>query len=291
MNNKYINKFYFYIVFNILFFIFLILSCQNIYFKIVYANETSSYKFFSFEKSLLAVHKKRNPANKYWERAKREVDKAVLEILAQHRFELERGIKYYKLIQGNPLKKQVALTFDDGPHPDYTPKLLEILNKYNLKATFFLTGKMAEKYPELVKAEIKAGHNVGNHTYHHVNLTKIPEEIIAIEIKACGDVLKDIIHQPPHLFRPPGGDYDDEVARTAEALGYIMVLWTDNSHDYTNPRGKNIKERVLNQIENGGIILFHDGVEQTLEILPQIIEYLKHKGYEFVTIDEMIKNK
>jgi peptidoglycan-N-acetylglucosamine deacetylase len=229
--------------------------------------------------------------DKYFQNAKIEVDRSVLELMAQDQAELERGLKFSKLLRGNPGKKQIAITFDDGPHPAYTPQLLDILKKYNAKATFFVVGEMAEKAPELVKAEIAAGHNVGNHTYHHVNLTKVPEEDVAVEIKACGDVLKSITGKAPHLFRPPGGDYNKKVATVSEAEGYIMVLWTDDLGDYASPGDKTIETRLLDRLSNGGIILIHDGIQQTIDVLPQILEYLKKKGYETVTIDEMMKNK
>jgi len=229
--------------------------------------------------------------DKFWQKAKKEVDKSVVEILAQDQAELAKGIRHHKFLRGDPAKKEIALTFDDGPHPAYTPKILSVLKKYDVKATFFLVGEMAAQYPELVKAQFAAGHNIGNHTFHHVNLTKIPDEEVAVEIKACGEVLKNITGDAPHLFRPPGGDYDKEVAEVAEALGYTMVLWTDNPGDYESPGSKVIETRILDKISNGGIILIHDGVQQTVDRLPQILEYLMGKGYRFVTIDEMMGDK
>ena len=226
--------------------------------------------------------------DKYWANAKEEVDKSTLELFAQNQAEIEKGLKFAKFMQGDTSKKQIAITFDDGPHPAYTPKLLKILKKNNVKATFFLVGEMAEKYPDLVKAEKAAGHDVGNHTYHHVNLTKIPMEDVATEIKACGKVLQSITGRAPHLFRPPGGDYNKKVAEMAEAEGYTMILWTDDPGDYASPGDKAIKIRTLDRVSNGGIILIHDGVQQTVDVLPQIIKYLKDKGYELVTIDEMM---
>lgn len=232
----------------------------------------------------------RNETDKFWRNAKKEVDQNVLVLMAQDQAELERGLRYHKLIRGNATKKQIALTFDDGPHPRFTPQLLALLKKYDVKATFFVVGEQAEKYPDLIKAEVAAGHNVGNHTYHHVNLKKIPLEYVATEMKACGQVLKKITGTSPHLFRPPGGDYDHDVAKISEALGYTMVLWTDDPGDYAKPGDKVIEERLLARVSNGGIVLIHDGIQQTIDILPQFITYLKAQGYEFVTIDEMLKD-
>jgi len=157
-----------------------------------------------------------------------------------------------------------------------------------MSATFFIVGALAERHPELVKAEFLAGHDIGDHTYDHVNLTKIPTEEVAIEIEACGDILRTITGRRPHLFRPPGGDYNDRVAEAAEALGYTTVLWTDNAGDWLSPGQRVIERKVLGHISNGGIILMHDGVQQTIDILPQLITVLKKEGYEFVTVDQMM---
>jgi len=223
----------------------------------------------------------------YWQNARKEVYKSVLEILAQHQAELQRGLQYDKLIHGDPQKKQIALTFDDGPHPEYTPQILALLKQENIRTSFFLVGSQAEKYPELVRAQMAAGHSIGNHTYHHVSLPKIPEAYVAAEIKTCGDVLQSITGKAPDLFRPPGGDYNTQVAEAAEALGYTMVLWTDDPGDYASPGEQQILSRTLSDAGNGGIILLHDGIQQTVDVLPRIIETLKAQGYRFVTIDEM----
>lgn len=226
----------------------------------------------------------------YWQHARQEVYKSVLELMAQHQAELENNIRYHILLRGNPKKKQIALTFDDGPHPQFTRQILAILRQQQVKATFFVIGEMAEKYPDLVKAELADKHALGNHTYHHVNLTKILEPDVATEIKACGEAIERLTGKPIHLFRPPGGDYDQGVAEAAEALGYTTVLWTDDPGDYASPGAQVILQRTLKRASNGGIILIHDGVKQTLQILPQLITTLKKQGYSFVTIDELARH-
>jgi len=227
----------------------------------------------------------------YWRSAKEIAYKSVPELIAQHNDELARSARHRKLMHGPMAVKHIALTFDDGPHPKYTPRILEILRRYNVKATFFVVGFMAEKYPTLVKAELGGGHSVGNHTYHHVNLSKIPEAYVATEIKACGEVLASIGGRAPHLFRPPGGDYNESVAQVIDTLGYELILWTDDPGDYASPGEDVIVQRTLDAISPGGIILIHDGVQQTVDVLPTLIKELKARGYEFVTIDEMIKEK
>jgi len=226
-----------------------------------------------------------------WQSARREVYKSVPELLARREIEFERGCQHRKLFCGDGDRKEVAITFDDGPHPAYTPRLLAILKQYHAKATFFVVGERARQYPELIRAEVAAGHNVGNHTYHHVDLTKIPSEYVAAEVKACGSVIRHITGRAPHLFRPPGGNYDRQVASVADVLGYTMVLWSNDPGDYASPGGKVIESRVLGNIRGGSVILIHDGIEQTIEVLPRILKYLDDHGYECVTVDEMMQER
>ncbi len=223
----------------------------------------------------------------FWARAKEEIYRSPEELAAQHAREVRKGIIYNKLIRGNPHTKTVALTFDDGPHPQYTPQLLSILKREGVKATFFVVGEMAEQYRDLVRAEHEGGHLVGNHTFHHVNLTKIPSDQVRVEWQACQDVVKSITGEAPRFCRPPGGDYDVVVMRAAEAQGLTTVLWTDDPGDYASPGDLKIETRVLDHIGNGGIILIHDGVQQTVDVLPQIVEHLKRRGFRFVTVAEM----
>lgn len=224
----------------------------------------------------------------YWQRAKEEVYRSVPELLAQQQTELARGLRYRKFMHGDRTRKWIALTFDDGPHPQYTPRILDILQEHGVRATFFVVGKMAEEHPELLRRQAESGHSIGNHTYHHVNLTRIPIPDVAAEIKACGEVIRTITGKTPHLFRPPGGDYDRNVAEVAEALGYWIVLWTDDPGDYANPPEKELRQKLFSRLSNGGIILLHDGVAETIDLLPELIQYLKSQGYELVTIDEML---
>lgn len=227
----------------------------------------------------------------YWKSAKEDVYKSALQIINKHEADLKRGLKWHVFLRGNPRIKHLALTFDDGPHPQYTPALLKILEHYHVKATFFLVGEVAEAHPDLVGAEVAAGHCIANHTYHHVKLTRVPPDMVVTEIKACGEVLKAITGKAPRFFRPPGGDYNDQVLEVAEALGYDTILWTDDPGDYASPGAKNIEGYIFAKVSNGGIILIHDGIQQTIDALPKILDYLQDRGFEFVTIDEMVQEK
>lgn len=228
-----------------------------------------------------------NDQDKYWIGSYKEVYKNADELNAST---TGRRVPA-QLARGPVTGRQIALTFDDGPHPAYTPQILRILRQNHVRATFFVVGMMAEQYPKLIKAELGGGHAVGNHTYHHVNLTRIPPKYVATEIDACGDVLEAISGARPHLFRPPGGDYNGQVAHISHKLGYTMVLWTDDPGDYASPGTGTIDRRTLDKISDGGIILIHDGVQETVNLLPRLIQELKARGFVFVTIDEWLRDR
>ncbi|MEI7577221.1 MAG: polysaccharide deacetylase family protein [Armatimonadota bacterium] len=231
-----------------------------------------------------AVPERQDP---YWIRAQQEVYRSPEELEAQDVREKRRGLTLAKLSRGNPREKVLALTFDDGPHPEFTLKLLEILKAENVVATFFVIGKMVEKHPELVKALDDAGMEVANHTFSHVTLTKIPYEEIVTEYRANNELVEKITNKRMKYCRPPGGDYDADVIAAASAEKLKTVLWTDDPGDYASPGGNVIEQRTLSKLSNGGVILLHDGVDQTLQMLPQIIQYAKKQGYRFVSVSEL----
>ena len=228
--------------------------------------------------------------DRFWMRAQQEVYKSQGELLAQNEREMRKGMNYRKLIRGNPNDQAIALTFDDGPHPQYSYQLLAILQRYRVKATFFVVGKMAEQYPEIIRAEQASGHLIGNHTYHHVDLTKIPVDEVETEWLACNDVVQAITGNRIHFCRPPGGDYDTQVITAAMRSGLTTVLWTDDPGDYASPGEVTIEQRALRRIGNGGIVLLHDGNPQTIDVLPQIIERFQRDGFHFLTVDAMARS-
>ena len=230
-------------------------------------------------------------ADKFWQQAEKEIYKPVISLQFQQYKERNQNIFYTKLMRGDPEDKKIALTFDDGPHPKFTPQILAVLKKYHIKATFFVVGRLAEQYPDLIKSEAAAGNLVGNHTYDHVMLTKLTAENVQLEWQTCSNVLKSIIGKPTHFCRPPGGDYNHTVITAAMKQRLTTVLWTDDPGDYASPGDSVILDRTLGRVENGGIILLHDGVQQTIDVLPQIIQTLQKRGYKFVRVDEMVQDK
>ncbi|MDF2962521.1 MAG: chitooligosaccharide deacetylase [Paenibacillus sp.] len=191
-------------------------------------------------------------------------------------------------------EKVIALTFDDGPDPEDTPQILELLKQYDAKATFFIIGEKAEAYPGLVSREAAEGHELANHTYHHIYFNRsVPENKISEEISLAEESIYKLSGQKPHLFRPPGGYYNEALVRAARKAGYMVVMWSWhlNTRDWDTPGVAKITNTVLNNAKNGDIVLFHDYVEgktETVEALKQILPELKSRGYRFITISELL---
>lgn len=194
--------------------------------------------------------------------------------------------------------KYLTLTFDDGPHPLYTPEVLDILKEKEVEATFFLVGKHVKKYPEIVKRIINEGHTVGNHTYSHRSLIPLSREKTDFEIIETEKVIREIIGEKPTLFRPPRGVYSDYSRELLMDNRYTMVLWDVSSQDWRELRYNNIVTNIINNVQNGSVILFHDSGDiitssggdrrNTVRALPLIIDQLRAQGYDFITVDEML---
>jgi len=205
--------------------------------------------------------------------------------------DLPRGAYFRpKLFHGNKHEKLLALTFDDGPRPQYTPRLLKVLEKLDVQATFFVVGKMANKYPNLVKKIRAAGHVVANHSYSHPTLSRLSIEDIKTELVANNMLIEKITGKKPIFFRPPGGQVNADVIKAAEECGLITVFWTNDPGDYAQPGTKVLLDKTLEHIGPGGIIVFHDGPEETLDILPALVSICRDNGYHFVTMNEMLES-
>jgi peptidoglycan/xylan/chitin deacetylase (PgdA/CDA1 family) len=214
----------------------------------------------------------------------------LVEIKAQDDAERERGIKLLKVITGDPQLPYIALTFDDGPHGPITNKMLDLLRHLKVPATFFLVGKQIAVYPEIVQRMVVEGHEIGNHTYNHYRLPHIPLEEVAPELNRTRDLVYSLIGSRIRLFRPPGGEYNAAVQRVAEQNGYATILWTDDPGDFEAGRTpKQIEGFVKRDITPGGIILLHDGIPATMKALPEIVSYLRLRGFIFVTVSELIQ--
>lgn len=196
--------------------------------------------------------------------------------------------------KGTKNQKVIALSFDDGPHPKYTIEILDILKEYDIKATFFVLGVHAEKYPHIIKRQVREGHEIGNHSYSHIDMRRATKKEIREEFEKTQEIIYSIANVRPKVFRPPYGNYNKEVVEIITSNDIPIVLWTfyQDSKDWSNPGVDSIIETTLSKVQNGDIILFHDYVykneSHTVKALKTIIPKLIEEGYEFVTVSELL---
>jgi peptidoglycan/xylan/chitin deacetylase (PgdA/CDA1 family) len=183
--------------------------------------------------------------------------------------------------------KYVALTFDDGPDPAYTPLILDVLAKYDAKATFFEVGQNVAKHPALTKRIHAAGHSVQNHTWTHADLRPLSAAGFRQQVTSTDQAIRAQTGGTPTCLRPPYGGVNSTVTKRAKALGKELVVWDIDSRDWTKPGTAAIVKRVVGGVHNGSVILMHDGGgnrSQTVAALPTILKALKAQGYGFRTI-------
>ncbi|MBR5515799.1 MAG: polysaccharide deacetylase family protein [Clostridia bacterium] len=188
-------------------------------------------------------------------------------------------------------QKQIAFTFDDGPHYKYTAEILDILNKYNVKATFFTVGSNIERFPEIAEREHREGHQVANHTFSHRHMKELDENELTKEILKCESLIYNS-DDYPKFFRPPEGVLSEENVKVIKELGYTPVLWDIDTKDWAHASVENIVENVLKNAKDGSVVLFHDfvsGTSSTPKAIDILIPKLKEMGYRFVTVSEMKK--
>lgn len=182
-------------------------------------------------------------------------------------------------------KKKVALTFDDGPHPHYTEQLLDGLKKRGVKATFFVTGEHAELHPELIKRMSEEGHLVGNHTYSHIQLKSGNKEAFRDELIKTNEIITGITGEEVLYVRPPYGSWDKSFE---SELNMFPVLWTVDTLDWCSRNVDRITEKVVLKVRENDIILMHDYYPTTITAALEVVDELLEKGYEFVTVDEIL---
>lgn len=189
-----------------------------------------------------------------------------------------------------------ALSFDDGPSRRNTPRLLDLLERHDCRATFFVLGKHVHRSPHLLKRIAAAGHEIGNHTYHHPYLTLCPNWLIRREVEQAGRIIEQIVGERPSLFRPPAGWFNQRTLRVVEDLGYSTVLGDVYPRDPRRPGVQRIVDEVLGRVQPGSIVILHDGStwgdldrSQTLEAVDQIIPQLGDRGLRLVTVSELLE--
>jgi peptidoglycan/xylan/chitin deacetylase (PgdA/CDA1 family) len=183
-----------------------------------------------------------------------------------------------------PVPGVVYLTFDDGPTPAWTPRVLELLARHRAQATFFVVGRQATAHPELVRQAWAAGHGVGNHTWSHRRLTRLGVGALEAEVGATSVAIQRATGAPVHCLRPPHGTVDAATAGRARALGLRLVMWDVDSNDWRRPGAGVIAGRVLGRVRSGDVVLLHDGGgdrSQTLAALQQVLSSLSARGFRF----------
>ena len=196
-----------------------------------------------------------------------------------------RELPIYSVARDN---KCVSLTFDAAWGNEDTELLIDILGRYDVKATFFLVGEWVDRYPKSVLALHEAGHETMSHSDDHAHFNKLSESKIIENLGACNDKIEAVTGIRPTLFRPPYGEYDDHVIRTVRSIGMEPIQWDVDSLDWKGLSASEITSRVTKKVEPGSIVLFHNAAENTPAALPAIIEYLLAEGYQIIPVSEIL---
>jgi peptidoglycan/xylan/chitin deacetylase (PgdA/CDA1 family) len=195
---------------------------------------------------------------------------------------------------GNPSKKQIALTFDDGPDDHYTPQILDILKTKGVKATFFIVGQEAKNHPDMLRRIFREGHALGNHSWDHPKLPHLSASQLIEEVQSTEAEIYKITGRKPDLFRPPYGLAATWQLSVLRDLGYRVIKWSVDTNDWQRLSDEQILSNVQKEVSPGGIILQHDfggspgALDGTVKALPQIIDQLRARGYEFVTVQTLL---
>ncbi len=187
--------------------------------------------------------------------------------------------------------KKIAISFDAAWGADKTAGIMDILDAKGAKATFFLVGFWADKYPDMVRRIASRGFEIGNHTANHPRMSKLTAKQMQLELQSVNDKIKELTGKAPTVFRPPFGDYNDLVVDTVNGMGMHCVQWSIDSLDWKELGVEDMVNRCTKKVKNGDIILFHNNSKYILDALPQILDSLKKQGFEIVSVSQLIYNK
>ncbi len=201
---------------------------------------------------------------------------------------VSQTVRLVPIYEVDTAEPQVAISFDASWGAEHTPDILDVLDKYNVKTTFFLVNIWLEDYPEMAQEIAKRGHEIGLHSATHPHFCSLSAEQMAEEIKSNFEKIKEITGQSPTLFRPPFGEYDNTVVETSQNLGYQPIQWSIDSLDWKDLSSQEIQNRVLKDIGPGDIVLFHNNGLHTAEALEPILQALHDKGLEVVPIKDLL---
>lgn len=194
--------------------------------------------------------------------------------------------------KGESASKSVALTFDDGPLPEMTERILAILNDYQVKATFFCIGHRVEKHPEILSKIDFQGHAIGNHTFNHGKFFDLlSAKEMSAELNNTDEAIQNVINKKPRFFRPPYGVTNPNLAKAIKRGNYITMGWSVRSLDTVAKEDEKLFQRVTKNLKGGDVILFHDYCEITIRILPRVLDYIQKQGLKVVRLDELMGEK
>jgi peptidoglycan/xylan/chitin deacetylase (PgdA/CDA1 family) len=203
------------------------------------------------------------------------------------------GAPAARVIRAVPVQeKAVALTFDDGPNPTYTPRVLKLLEDNGAKATFFVVGREVARHPDLVRAEAAAGHEVANHGDQHRTLKGLDASAVEAEVAANEQLITDLTGTRPVLYRLPQGRMDPGSLAVLARLGYTVVMWSVDTRDYQRRTPQAIADQVLREVRPGSIVIFHDGGgnrQATVDALGVILPRLRAEGYRMATVSQLLE--
>lgn len=194
--------------------------------------------------------------------------------------------------RGPSTQPYVAMTFDDGPHPQNTPRLLDMLRKRNIKATFYVIGGNVDRYPQIVRRIVSEGHEIGNHTYTHRKLTSLGASEVSKEMRRTQDAIVRAAGVRPRTMRPPYGALrTDQRNAVFSQFGYPTIMWSVDPQDWKRPGPSVVTNRILKAANNGAIILAHDLHAPTVTAMPGTFDGLLSRGFKFITVSQMLAQK
>ena len=183
----------------------------------------------------------------------------------------------------------IAMTFDDGPHPQNTPRLLDMLRERNIKATFYVVGRLTKLYPHLIRRMVAEGHEIGNHTTNHPDLSKMSKAAVRKELNTGRDLIIAASGIKPRTLRPPYGALtSSQRSWIFQEYGYPIILWDVDPEDWKKPGVSVVSSRILNGTRNGSIVLAHDLHKSTVDAMPATFDGLLRKGHKFVTVSQLL---
>lgn len=194
--------------------------------------------------------------------------------------------------RGNTNMPYIAMTFDDGPHPQNTPRLLDMLRARNIKATFYVIGGNVDRYPQIVRRTVSEGHEIGNHTYTHRKLTSLSDSEVRRELSRTRDAIARASGVQPRTLRPPYGALNqNQRVMIYNEFRYPTILWSVDPNDWRRPGVSVVTSRILSGANNGAIILAHDLHSTTVDAMPATLDGLLRKGFKFVTVSQLLAMK